>query len=122
MVSNGLYIRTTVTFLIHFSSLNFSLHIVSVALWIGSLAFFLFVFGPAVHALAPGTGVQVLNRGRRSLEILSWIAMNLVWITGVLNLISRGMASGFDFGAGYYWPLAVKLFLFLAMQNPPLWN
>ncbi len=101
---------------IFFHNLNLWLHLISLVLWIGGIAFFLFVFGPAVHTLPPGTGVQVLDKGRKSLQTLSWIAINLLLITGVLNLIFRGMVNGFQFGPTYYSILATKLFLFLAMM------
>ena len=103
------------TFSIDFRTLNLSLHLISLALWIGGIAFFLFAFGPAVHTLSPATGVKVLDRGRRSLQTLSWIAINLLLITGVFNLIFRGMGSGFLFGSGYYMILSIKLLLYLAM-------
>jgi len=103
------------SFFIFFHSLNLWLHVISLALWIGGIAFFLFVFGPAVHTLPPGTGVQVLDKGRRSLQTFSWIAITLLLITGFFNLILRAVDSEFQFGSSYYSILAVKLFLFLAM-------
>jgi uncharacterized membrane protein len=104
-----------VTFSIDFRTLNLSLHLISLALWIGGIVFFLFVFGPAVRTMAPATGVQVLDNGRRSLQTLSWIAINLLLISGFFNLIFRGAESGFHFGSLYYSILVIKLFLFLAM-------
>ena len=105
-----------VTPLIILQTLNLWLHLISLVLWMGGIVFFLFVFGPAVHTLPPGTGVQLLDKGRKSLQTLSWIAINLLLITGVLNLVFRGMATGFQLGQGYYWILSIKLFLFLAMS------
>ena len=98
-----------------FFDLSLALHLISIVFWIGGIAFFLFVFGPAVHALPPATGVRLLDRGRQSLQTLSWIAINLLLITGIFNLIFRGLGSGFRFGTAYYWLLALKLFLLLAM-------
>lgn len=106
---------TKVTHFIFFQTLNLWLHLISLVFWIGGIAFFLFVFGPAVRALPPGSGVQVLDRGREYLQTLSWMAINLVLITGVFNLIFRGMVTGFRPGPAYYSILAIKLFLFLAM-------
>ena len=103
------------TFFSLLQTLSLWLHIVAVALWVGAIAFFLFVFGPAVYTLPAGAGVRALNHGRRSLEALSWIAMILVLITGLFNLVARGAGSGFELGAGYYTVLSLKLFLFLAM-------
>lgn len=98
-----------------FRDLNFWLHVISLALWIGGIVFFLFVFGPAVHALRPGSGIQVLDRGRKSLQTLSWIAIGLLLITGSLNFVLRGAGSQWHLGSAYYSILAIKLFLFLAM-------
>ena len=100
---------------IFFHDLNLWLHVVSLALWIGGIVFFLFVFGPAVHTLPPGIGVQVLDRGRKSLQRLSWTAISLLLITGLLNFILRGAGSQWQLGSAYYSILAIKLFLFLAM-------
>jgi len=99
----------------HFYTFNLWLHILSFALWIGGIFFFLLVFGPAVGKLPPADGIPALDRGRKALEAISWIAINLLIITGVLNLVLRGMAAGFQLGPVYYWVLAVKLLLFSAM-------
>ncbi|OGQ91482.1 MAG: hypothetical protein A2253_06450 [Deltaproteobacteria bacterium RIFOXYA2_FULL_55_11] len=96
-------------------SLSLWLHVISLGLWIGGIVFFLFVFGPAVHALPPATAIRVLDRGRRSFQSLSWIAIGLLVITGTCNLIFRGAGSQWQFGSAYYSILAIKLFLFLAM-------
>jgi len=98
-----------------FYALSLWLHILSVALWIGSMLFLLIVFGPAVHALSPGTGVRVLDQGRQRFERLSWIAIGFLLFTGILNLVSHAMTSGSPPGVGYYSVLGIKLVLFLAM-------
>jgi uncharacterized membrane protein len=90
------------------------LHILSIALWIGSMLFFLIVLGPAVHSLPPGTGVRVLDHARRRFEMLSWIAIAFLLFTGILNMVFRAI-SGSPLSTGYYSVLAVKLLLFLAM-------
>ena len=98
-----------------FRDLNSWLHVISLGLWIGGIVFFLFVFGPAVHALAPATAIRLLDRGRRSFQSLSWTAIGLLVITGTCNLIFRGAGSQWQLGSAYYSILAIKLFLFLAM-------
>lgn len=103
------------TLFVFLRSLSLWLHVVSVTAWVGGILFFLFVFGPAVHSLAPGPGIRALDTGRASFQTLSWITVNLALLTGVLNLLFHGMAAGFSFAPGYYWILALKLFLFLAM-------
>lgn len=103
------------SFFTYLHSLNLWLHLISLALWIGAIVFFLFVVGPAAHTLSPGAGVRVLDRARSSFQALSWIAATLLLITGILNLVFRGMGSGLQLGAGYYSILAIKLLLYLAM-------
>lgn len=99
--------------LLHTLSLWF--HLFAVVLWIGGMAFFLFVFAPAVRTLSPAAAIQALDRGRRSLDLLSWIAVNVLLLTGLGNFVARTLTSGFSLGAPYYWILAIKLALFLAM-------
>src|SRR3989338_6621032 len=96
-------------------SLSLWLYVFSLGVWIGGIVFFLFVFGPAVHALPPATAIRVLDRGRRFFQSLSWIAISLLVIAGTCNLIFRGAGSQWQFGSAYYSILAIKLLLFLAM-------
>ena len=95
--------------------MNLWLHLIAVAVWIGGMAFFLFVFGPAVRGLRPADAIRALNHGRQSLQTLSWIAIHLLFLTGVLNFFFRAMAGGVHLGSGYYTILTLKLLLFLAM-------
>ena len=101
--------------LVTLQSVSLWLHLISVLLWIGGIAFFLLVFGPAVRGMPAGSGAVLLDHGRRSLQILTWFAVNLLLATGVLNLILRSAASGFQLGRGYTAILAIKLVLFVAM-------
>jgi len=91
------------------------LHLVSVAVWLGGIVFFLVAFGPAAHRLRPAEGVRTLNRGREALQTLSWIAIHLLLLTGVVNFALRATTSGADLGFVYYATLAVKLLLSAAM-------
>jgi len=96
-------------------TLSLFLHLVGLALWLGSIAFFLVVFGPAVHDLQPGVGIRTLNQGRISLEAVSWTAIALLLITGIVNLILQDQAIRAPQGNFYTVTLAVKLFFFFAM-------
>jgi uncharacterized membrane protein len=115
MVAVEYFSGTHVDFLPALQSANLWLHLVTVAVWVGGMTFFLFVFGPAVYSLAPADGIRALNHGRESLQMLSWIAIHLLFLTGVLNFYFRAAASGVHPETGYYWILAAKLLLFLAM-------
>ena len=96
-------------------STNLWLHLVSVAVWVGGMAFFLFVFGPAVHSLAPADGIRALDHGRESLQVLSWVSIHLLFLTGVLNFFFRFTMDGVHPDTPYYSILGVKLLLFFAM-------
>jgi putative copper export protein len=91
------------------------LHLIALALWLGGIAFFLIVFGPAVHELTPGIGIRVLNRGRIAFEAVSWAAIGLLLITGIINLILQSRMTGVQLGQYYVGILSIKLLLFLAM-------
>lgn len=96
-------------------SLSLLVHLVAVALWLGGGVFYLIVFGPATHELRSGAGVKVLNQGRTAFETVSWAAIGLLMITGIINLIWAGGKTGPAHGEFYTIALSIKLFLFLAM-------
>jgi putative copper export protein len=96
-------------------SVSLLLHLIALAMWLGGIAFFLIVFGPAVHGLKAGLGLRLLNRGRSTFELLSWTAIGLLFLTGILNLVLRTQMSGAHLGEYYLTILSVKLLLFLAM-------
>ena len=96
-------------------TLSLFFHLVGLVLWLGGIAFFLVVFGPAVHDLQPGLGIRILNYGRSSLEAISWAGIGLLLITGIINLILRNQEPSPTSSPFYTSVLAVKLFLFVAM-------
>jgi len=96
-------------------ALSLLLHLVALALWLGGMVFFLIVFGPAAHELRPGIGVKTLNQGRAALEAVSWAAIGLLAITGMINLILGREGAGASQGEFYTITLSVKLLFFFAM-------
>ena len=96
-------------------SLSLLLHLLALAMWLGGIAFFLIVFGPAVHELEPLLGLKVLNRGRVIFEAMSWTGIALLLLTGMLNLVLRSDMTAGDLGQHYLAILSVKLVLFVAM-------
>ena len=101
--------------IISWHALSLLLHLVGLALWLGGMVFFLVVFGPAAHKLRPGIGVRTLNQGRIALEAVSWTAIGLVAITGMINLILGREGAGASQGEFHTITLSVKLFFFFAM-------
>jgi uncharacterized membrane protein len=90
------------------------LHLVAFAMWIGAMVFFLIVMGPAAQELEPGIAIRTMNRGRIGLESISWIAIGLLFASGVANLALRPPTSVAP-GSAYMIMLGAKLFIFLAM-------
>jgi uncharacterized membrane protein len=91
------------------------LHLVGVVLWLGGIAFFLVVFGPAVHDLHPRIGMRTLNQGRISLEAVSWAGIALLVMTGIINCVLRTQAMSAPQDNFYWIVFGVKLLLFAAM-------
>jgi uncharacterized membrane protein len=101
--------------MISWQILSLWLHLIALAFWLGGIVFFLIVFAPAVRELNPGTGIRALNHGRVNLEAMSWAAIALLLITGIVNLILRKQGGGAPDGEFYTIILSVKLFLFFVM-------
>ena len=90
-------------------------HVVAIALWLGAIVFFLVVTGPAVHELEPAIAIKTMNQSRIGLELISWIAIALLLLTGIVNLMPRVQAVALPMGESYAVLLGTKLFLFGAM-------
>jgi uncharacterized membrane protein len=88
------------------------LHVIAATVWTGALAFFLFAFLPAARALPPAEGLRAFERGRRALQMLSWTAIQILFLTGAVNFYFRFASHP---GGLYVWTLAAKLALFGAM-------
>jgi uncharacterized membrane protein len=95
-------------------TLSLLVHLLALALWFGSMAFFLVVFAPAVNQIHAGTGIHALNKGRISFEALSWIAILLLFLSGATNLIMRLEGAAVQTQL-YFVILIIKLVLFAAM-------
>ena len=96
-------------------SLSLVLHLVAVALWLGGIVFFLVVSGPAVHELEAGVAIKTMNQARIGLEMISWSAIALLLLTGIVNWLLRSQAAAPPVSEFYGVLLSVKLFLFGAM-------
>ena len=70
-------------------TLSSMLHLIAIAMWLGAIVFFLAVSGPAVNELAPKLALRTMNRARIGLEAISWFAIGLLLLTGLVNLLAR---------------------------------
>ena len=96
-------------------SLSLLIHLFAVALWLGGIVFFLVVMGPAVHELEPNIAIRTMNQARIGLEMISWTAIGLLLVTGIVNLLIRTQATAAAPSGTYAVILGIKLFLFGAM-------
>jgi uncharacterized membrane protein len=95
-------------------TLSLLLHILALALWLGTMVFFLVVFAPAVNQIEAGVGIHALNQGRISFEALSWLGILLLFVSGTANLVFRYEGTAVQTQL-YLVILAIKLILFAAM-------
>jgi uncharacterized membrane protein len=96
-------------------SLSLMLHLFAIALWLGGIVFFLIVSGPAVYELEPHIAIKTMNQGRIGLERISWTAIALLLLTGIVNLVLSSQTAAAPLGESYFILLGAKLFLFGAM-------
>ncbi|HWO43864.1 MAG TPA: hypothetical protein VNO43_18895 [Candidatus Eisenbacteria bacterium] len=101
--------------MVFWHALTLLLHLAGLALWLGGIAFFLIVFAPAARDLTPATAARTLNSGRIAFETLSWTAIGLLTVTGIVALILQSQITGARVGTYYLTVLSVKLVLFAAM-------
>jgi hypothetical protein len=91
------------------------LHLLAMATWVG---------GAAIQLLAilPGTGAGGETAGvARRAHFVTSRGMEIVIITGVLNVLLRGLASHGMFSLGFIAMLSVKLLLVIAMVGLQVW-
>ena len=98
-------------------SFSLLIHLIALALWLGGIVFFLVVLAPAVHELEPRIAIKTLNQSRIGLELISWTAIALLLLTGIVNLVLRIQAAAPAAGESYTILLSTKLFLFGAMAS-----
>jgi uncharacterized membrane protein len=89
-------------------------HLLAVALWLGGDAVLLGAFLPA-------TGKEASAATARRAHFLTSRAMEVLVVTGILNLLVRGMASQMAFSRGFYAMLAVKMALLCGMAGLQIW-
>lgn len=89
-------------------------HLLSVALWLGGDAVLL-------GAILPVLGKEASVATAKRAHFLTSRAMEVLVITGVLNLLVRGLASQMAFSRGFYAMLAVKMVLLFGMAGLQVW-
>jgi uncharacterized membrane protein len=88
-------------------------HLLAAALWLGGAAVLL---GAILPTLAAGTAATA-----RRAHFLTSRAMEVVIVTGLLNLLLRAMASGGAFSRGFVAMLSLKVLLVIGMAGLQVW-
>jgi len=91
------------------------LHLLAAAGWLGGAAVELLAILPAV-----GTGGEGAGAARRA-HFLTSRAMEAVILTGILNVLLRGMGSGWVFGRAFVGMLSIKVLLVIVMAGLQIW-
>lgn len=91
------------------------LHLLAVAAWLGGAATLLFAILPAVGKGGDGPGAA------RRTHFLTSRAMEAVILTGILNVLLRGMGSGWVFSRAFTGMLSLKILLVIAMAGLQVW-
>lgn len=91
------------------------LHLLAVATWLGGEAVELVAILPTVGAEGEMAGAV------RRAHFLTSRAMEAVIITGILNVLLRGMANGWVFSRAFAGMLSIKLLLAIVMAGLQVW-
>lgn len=89
-------------------------HLLSVALWLGGDVVLL-------GAILPTLGKETSAATARRAHFLTSRAMEVLVITGILNVLARGLANQMAFSPGFYAMLAVKMALLFGMAGLQIW-
>lgn len=95
---------------------NLSLHLFAAFVWIGSSVFFSLLWVPMVRrSIDPISWKELrLGLGRRYLR-WSWAAIEILLLTGILNILRVGLERGFAFQPAFLKRLIGKLLIVLVM-------
>lgn len=91
------------------------LHLLAIATWLGGGAVLRLAILPAV-----GEGGEMAGAARRA-HFLTSRAMEAVIITGILNVLLRGMGSDWAFSQGFVAMLSIKVLLVIVMAGLQVW-
>jgi hypothetical protein len=91
------------------------LHLLGVAAWLGGAAVQLLAILPAV-----GAEGEMADAARRA-HFLTSRAMEIVVLTGLLNVLLRGAESDWAFGRGFVGMLSIKVLLVIVMAGLQVW-
>ncbi len=92
-------------------------HVLAAACWLGGAAVLRFSLLPALADGAPAACAAAVGRG----HFLTSRAMEVLVLTGVLNIVVRGIATELTYGTAFFGLIALKTLLFVLMATLQLW-
>jgi copper resistance protein D len=97
------------------------IHVLAAIIWLGGMFFISLVLVPSVRKLEPPIKrTEILSATAKRFSLVSWTAILLLLITGVINSVNRGItidliSSGKVFSSHFGMILTFKVFLVLIM-------
>ncbi len=88
-------------------------HILAAAVWLGGAA-------AMAAAVLPAAGAAGAAVGRR-VHFLTSRGMELVFLTGLVNVLLKGLQSSFTLGPGFFAMLSLKMVLLVGMAALQVW-
>jgi uncharacterized membrane protein len=92
-------------------------HVLAAACWLGGAAMISLALLPALADGAPAACAAAASRG----HFLTSRAMEILVLTGILNIVVRGVATELTYGAPFFGMIALKTLLFVLMAALQLW-
>jgi putative copper resistance protein D len=97
------------------------IHVLAAIVWLGGMFFISLVLAPSLRKLDPPTKrTEILSVTARRFSLVSWIAILVLLVTGVINAVNHGItidliSSGKLFSSHFGIILTFKVFLVLIM-------
>jgi uncharacterized membrane protein len=88
-------------------------HILAAAVWLGGAAAMAVAMLPAPEGAGPGAA--------RRVHFLTSRAMEVVILTGLVNVLLKGLQTSFTLSPGFFAMLSLKMVLLLAMAALQVW-
>lgn len=101
-----------------FRALFLWIHVITVVCWIGGIIFSTFIAGPILSGKsALDGGVQFHARMVHRFQRLSRELLFIILLTGIFNLVNRGILNQFNFSTAYLTVLGTKFTILLAIAG-----
>jgi len=77
----------------HLNDLIVFIHVISAILWLGGMFFIALVMVPSLRKLGSReTRTEILSNSARRFRTVSWVAIPILVMTGIMNSINRGVS------------------------------